>query len=97
MSRALRLIGLTLFLGGILLGVYALLRWLQTGLNDPAVLYQVLFPLLPQVTRNWLQNPSSWFGLRYVLMWALDIPIFSWMILAGIVVLLVSPPPRSRG
>ena len=94
MNRALRGIGLTLFLGGILLGVYALLRWLQTGLNDPPVLYQVVFPLLPQATRNWLVNPSSWFGLRYVLMWALDIPIFAWMILGGIVGLLVAAPAK---
>ena len=94
LNRLLRLIGLGLFLGGIARGAYALLRWLQTGLNDPPVLNQVVYPLLPAGTLNWLMNPSSWFGLRYVLVWALDIPIFAWMILAGIVVLLVAPPSR---
>ena len=83
-------LSLAVFLTGIGLAGYAGVQWLQTAHWQPLTVNGVLtgWP----TTRDWVAHPRAWLGLRRVIMWVRNVPMFVIVTLLGVVLLVVSPP-----
>ncbi len=58
--------------------------WLKTGHLPQLTLYSVLLPALSGTEfGNWLANPQSWYGLRVVVKFLMDGPLFLWVMVAA--------------
>jgi hypothetical protein len=89
-ARTARLLGLVMFVTGVILGCYVGLRWLQTGRVEATLIEDVVVARLPDGVRAWVVHPSSWYGLHRFVVWILRIPFFASVAFAGFLVLLAT-------
>lgn len=94
--RAVRLVGVAIFLASLCLGAYAGFRWLRTGSTGTAVLADVVVPELPAAVRTWVREPDSWFGLHRFVVWVVEIPVFAAGGFVGFLLLLGTGTGRRR-
>ena len=90
--RTARLIGLVMFVTGVILGCYVGLHWLQTGRIEATLLEDVVFAKLPAGAQGWVTRPRSWYGLHRFVIWVLRIPLFAAVAFSGFLVLLAIAP-----
>lgn len=90
LARGIRLIGMALFLAGLVMGCFSGLRWLQTGHGDVTVIQDVVVGKLPDWAQAWIVRPRSWYGLHRFMVWVLDIPLFASLAFSGFLILLAS-------
>lgn len=86
--KGVRLLGLMMFMTGVVLGCYAALHWFQTGRVDAALIEDVVVAKLPNATRAWIAHPRSWLGLHRLALWVLRIPLFASVGFSGFLILL---------
>jgi len=92
--RAVRLLGVAIFVASLCLGAYAGVRWLRTGSTGSGVLADVVVPELPAAARTWVREPDSWFGLHRFVVWVVEIPVFAAGGFVGFLLLLASGTGR---
>lgn len=88
--RGARLLGLVMFVSGVILGCYVGLHWLQTGRVEAMLLEDVVFTKLPDSAQAWVVHPRSWYGLHRFVVWVLRIPLFASVAFSGFLILLAS-------
>ena len=88
--RSARLLGLVMFVTGIILGCYVGLRWLQTGLVEATLIEDVVLGKLPDDAKAWVAHPRSWYGLHRFTVWILRIPLFASVAFSGFLILLAT-------
>jgi hypothetical protein len=88
--RGARLLGVVMFVTGVVLGCYVGLHWLQTGRVEATLIEDVVVAKLPDDIRSWVAYPRSWYGLHRFVMWVLRIPLFVSVAFGGFLVLLAT-------
>lgn len=89
-ARGVRLLGLVMFVTGLLLACHAGFQWLQTGHADPTLVEDVMLPKLPDQAQAWIAHPRSWYGLHRFTRWVLQIPLFASIAFTGFLILLTT-------
>jgi hypothetical protein len=88
--RSARLLGLVMFVAGIMLACYVGLRWLQTGRVEATLIEDVVLAKLPDDAQAWVAHPRSWYGLHRFALWILRIPLFASVAFSGFLILLAT-------
>ena len=88
--RGARLLGLVMFVTGLILGCYVGLLWLQSGRVEATLIEDVVLARLPDDAQAWVAHPRSWYGLHRFAMWILRIPLFASVAFGGFLILLAT-------
>ena len=83
-------IGAAVFLAGVALGAYTALQWLRAGRAQQMLVQDAIGGFLPLELRRWIAHPESWYGLRDIIVWIDQIPLFAALLFVGFVILLAS-------
>jgi len=95
-ARGTRLLGMAIFVTGLVMGCYAGFRWLQTGHSDATLIQDVILAKLPDRAQAWVARPESWYGLHRVMLWVLEIPLFASLAVGGFLILLAGTASGRR-
>ncbi len=85
-----RLLGLAMFVTGILMGCYVGWQWLQTGRFDATLIEDVVVAKLTDRAQAWIAQPRAWYGLYRLVVWLLRIPLFASVAFGGFLILLAT-------
>ena len=88
--RSARLLGIAMFVTGIILGCYVGLHWLQTGRVEARLIEDAVVAKLPDAVQVWIAHPRSWYGLHRFIVWVLRIPLFASVAFSGFLILLAT-------